>query len=209
MTPRRAFSYMLTLACAIIILIAVPNHIDSSAQFLRQILVVNDGHITRALFTPHDNIRQTIIALINNEKKAIQIAIYFFTDVTIANALIHAKQKNELDIDVIVDPTHANKCDHTQIYRLRKAGIAVHVFDDLEKGGIFHHKFIHFARNLDDKTLLLTGSFNLTRTAQEYNRENVIITDNAKIADQYFKQFNYLKTKSQTLDQFIKKHRIK
>jgi phosphatidylserine/phosphatidylglycerophosphate/cardiolipin synthase-like enzyme len=209
MRLRRVFSYMITLVCAIIILIAIPNQIDSSAQFLRQILIPKDGQILRALFTPQDDIRQTIVSLINNEQKAIQIAIYFFTDVTIANALIHAKRKKEIDISIIVDPAHATKCPHTQIYRLRKAGIPVHVFEILSKDGIFHHKFMRFERNLDDKTFLLTGSFNLTRTAQEYNWENVIITDNFDISDKYYKQFNYLKTKSQTLDQFIKKQRIK
>lgn len=208
MTVRRAFSYILTLTCALIILIAIPNQIDSPSHFLRQILTPKNGHILQALFSPQDDIRQAIIALINSEQKAIKIAIYFFTDLSIANALIHAKQKKGIDVSVIVDPSHVTKCPHTQIYRLYKAGIPIYIFKTA-KEGIFHHKFIYFERNLDDKTFLVTGSFNLTKTAQEYNCENVIITNHTDISEQYRKQFAYLKTNTKNLEQFIKKHRIK
>ena len=45
--------------------------------------------------------------------------------------------------------------------------------------------------------------------AQDQNQENVIITDNPDITSSYLNQFNELKKKSQPLERFIKKHRIK
>ena len=209
MRLRHKISYLLTVIGFIAIFIAIPNRIDSSANFLRQILIPKDGRIIRALFTPQDDVRQTIIALINSEQKSIQIATYFFTDVTIANAIIHAKNKNDIKVSIIVDPSHVLKCPHTQIYRLYKARIPVNVFKIPNENGIFHHKFMRFEQNIYNKTLLLTGSFNLTKMAQENNWENVLITDDLDISAQYSKQFATLKTKSIPLEQFIKKHRIK
>lgn len=209
MNLRRTYSYIITLIGVIIILIVAPHHTNSSANFLRQILIPKDGQILRALFTPQDDVRQTIIELINNEQKAIQIAIYFFTDTTIANALIHAKNQRNIRVEIITDHSHAIKCPNTQIYRLYKAGIPVFIFEITNKDGIFHHKFMRFEQNIFNKTLLLTGSFNLTKMAQDHNYENILITDNLEITDQYDQQFASLKTKSKTLDKFIKKHRFK
>jgi len=208
MTTKRAISYISALCLAIAIIIIVPTKLNSSGAILRQILIPKNGQILRALFTPEDDIRQTIIAMINSEKKAIQIATYFFTDTNIANALIYAKKQNNVDISIIIDPSHVTKCPHTQVYRLYKAGIPIYVFEIKNKDGIFHHKILAFTQNIDEKALLVTGSFNLTRTAQDANYENMLITDNPEINQKYTDQLAYLRKKSLPLDKFIKKHHI-
>ena len=72
MTPKRAIGYATLLGSLIFALISIPANTNSAAAFLHHMLRPGrNGQILRALFTPQDDIRQTIIALIKNEKKAI------------------------------------------------------------------------------------------------------------------------------------------
>jgi phosphatidylserine/phosphatidylglycerophosphate/cardiolipin synthase-like enzyme len=206
MKTNRIVSYVIILTSAICILVSLQVKTNSASHFLRQVLIPKNGQILRAMFTPQDNIRQTIINLIKSEKKAIKVAAFYFTDQAIAEALMNSKK---ISIEIITDHKHVAACPHTKIYELYKAGIPIHVFENMNKYGIFHHKFLFFKENIDDKTILLTGSFNLTSMAQDQNQENVIITDNPDITSSYLNQFNELKKKSQPLERFIKKHRIK
>jgi len=208
MFTKKTIAYILTLVVTILLLISLPIHTSPSRRFLAQILVPKNGQILRALFSPKDDIRQTIISLINSETHAIKVASYFFTDTNIANALINAHHK-AVDIQVIIDQKHLETCEHTKIFDLYKAGIKIAVFQNQNKYGIFHHKFIWFANNFNQKNLLLTGSFNFTSAAQEQNQENIIITDNNEITSSYLNQFNFLKKQTFPLNKFIKQQKSK
>ena len=49
----------------------------------------------------------------------------------------------------------------------------------------FHHKVL-----IIDKNIVVTGSFNFSRNADESNDENVIIIQNPEIAAEYLKEFD-------------------
>src|SRR3990167_3410031 len=119
MLTKKTISYLLTLAIAILLLVNIPIQTNCYRRFLTQILVPKNGQILRALFSPKDNIRQTIISLINSETKAIKVASYFFTDANIANALITA-HRNAINIQIITDQKHLENCEHTKIFDLYK-----------------------------------------------------------------------------------------
>ena len=51
-----------------------------------------------------------------------------------------------------------------------------------------HHKFALF-----DDELLLTGSYNWTRSASQYNQENILETNDPKAIDQYKREFERLR----------------
>ena len=200
--------YLFILSCTILLLFVIPaTHTGLEKRFLSQILIPKNGLILRALFSPQDDIRKTIVGLINNEQQAIKMAIYFFTENQIANALMQAKKRG-VQVELIVDQKHLETCPHTKIYELNNAGISTYVFQNKSKYGIFHHKFMCCAKNLDDQHFLSTGSFNFTSMAQEQNQENIIITNDHDINQQYLKQFDHLKQQSILLSKFIKKQKL-
>jgi mitochondrial cardiolipin hydrolase len=52
-----------------------------------------------------------------------------------------------------------------------------------------HHKFA-----IIDSRLVLTGSYNWTRSAAEYNHENLLVTNSKQAIGQFEKEFNRLWT---------------
>jgi phosphatidylserine/phosphatidylglycerophosphate/cardiolipin synthase-like enzyme len=175
----------------------------SPATFLRQMLTPQNGKIIRSLFTPKDNIRQTLVELINNEKLSIKVAIYFLTDDQIATALKKAKKRG-VEVTIVTDAKHVEKCPHTKIIELHQIGIPIRVYDH-KKGGLMHHKFLILEKNINDQPILSTGSYNFTNSAQLRNRENVTITDNPNTIRSYTKEFKNLQNASVTLDSFLRK----
>lgn len=209
MISKKSMSYLTILSCSILLLVSIPVHTNSPQKFLTQILTPKNGQILKALFTPKDDIRQTVINLIKNEKKAIKLAVYFFTDNHMANSLIDAHNR-EIKVEIITDAKHVETCSHTKIFELARAGIPVYVFENKNKYGIFHHKFMYCECNLAQAPILLTGSFNFTTMAQEQNQENVIITDNSDINTSFLNQFNFLKhNQTIPLSKFIKQQKLK
>ncbi len=55
-----------------------------------------------------------------------------------------------------------------------------------------HHKFVLFEKNILDKSLLWTGSFNFTKSANSKNQENVLIVDDAYLIQLYSNHFTRL-----------------
>ncbi len=181
----------------------LPAYDSDANSFLKQILVPRNGAILRALFTPQDDIRKTIISLIQREQKEIDLAVFFFTDMSIANQLISAKKRG-IAVSVVVEPKPLLKFNNSVVYELAKAGIPVHVFLNHDKNSILHHKFMCFGDNFKGRSLVLTGSFNLTNLASK-NQENVIVTDDEETKRKYCTQFDYLKDRSETLSDFLNK----
>lgn len=177
-----------------------PNY---NQNYLRQILVPkSNGLYFQALFTPHDNIRKTIVELINQEAQEINIAVYYLTDPKIAQALLDAANR-KVKVIVITEPKHVLECEHSQIFNLQHPNIQCYVFQHHQDMGIMHHKFMILSKNLDDQSIIVTGSFNYTRSAQKYNQENIVITNDPATISRYRKQFGYLQNSSQGLTEFL------
>ena len=68
--------------------------------------------------------------------------------------------------------------------RIARAGVEVRVDDSTHH---MHHKFAVF-----DNLTLVTGSYNWTRSAAEYNQENVIVTDEPRLVAAYVRSFDGL-----------------
>lgn len=151
--------------------------------------------VCRAYFSPHDNIKQKLIDLINSEQKSIQVSIYMFNDKDIAQALIDAKKKRKIIVEVIADSV-CLKDRFSKIPLLQQEGIPVTIYQAQNNGlfpEIMHNKFVVFKKNINNKQLVWTGSFNFTNAANTKNPENVVVLDNEIIVEQYSREFNRLK----------------
>jgi phosphatidylserine/phosphatidylglycerophosphate/cardiolipin synthase-like enzyme len=72
----------------------------------------------------------------------------------------------------------------SDIKRFHDAGVSVRVDRSPYH---MHHKFAVF-----DARTLLTGSYNWTRTANEFNQENVLVTDDSHFVETYSAVFHQL-----------------
>jgi len=159
-------------------------------------IISTDGCIRKALFSPDDDIRKTLLELIAYEKSSIKIAIFSFTDEMIAGSLTNVC--TSIPIELITDPSTVHG-QFSKIHQLCKKGVHVYIYNQKNKtmmGDKMHDKFILFGKNLNDKPLLWTGSFNFSKSANDLNQENVLILDDQPLIEQFNAQFAKLKKRS-------------
>lgn len=144
---------------------------------------------SEVFFSPDDNPTKRLIEVINSTRKRIYAAVYMLTDKQIATALIDAKKRG-VDVKIIVDKATADY-EYGKSKVLQDAGIDVYVFSDDSKnkkfGALMHNKFAI----LDEK--IWTGSFNWTKSANQKNQENVILTTNKNVYQKFETHFEILK----------------
>lgn len=160
------------------------------------ILQCIDGSFKRALFSPEDDVQKTLIELIGQEREYILVAVFSFTDGTIAQALIDAKKRG-VTVEVITDIS-CTRDKFSKIGFLKENGIKIFVYNPKNisiLNDIMHHKFVLFGKNIENKQLLWTGSFNFTKSANINNQENILILDELSLIERYRKQFALLKEK--------------
>lgn len=157
------------------------------------------GVFPQVLFSPHDDVRKTLVYLIDHEKKSIKIAAYTVTEPKVAQALV-AAIKRGVFVSLVVDRSCLDMTSQ-KIKILRKAGAEIAVFDGKtrEDGALMHNKFYLFEENLKNKQLVWTGSANTTRSAYERNHENVNIFEGTTLFGRYTKEFELLMTVAERL----------
>lgn len=128
-------------------------------------------------FSPRGNATQAIIEQIDQARQTLLIQAYQFTSAPIAKAVLEA-HKRGVQVTVILDPTQEGNRGpgleggphYSSAQFLYNQGI--HVFID-RKHDIAHNKIM-----LIDGRVIITGSFNFTKAAQERNAENMLILFN-------------------------------
>ncbi|MDR3550096.1 MAG: phospholipase D-like domain-containing protein [Candidatus Babeliales bacterium] len=164
--------------------------------------LICDGCVKQIFFAPDDMVQKVLIYLINHEQTSIRLAAFAFTDKDVAMALSAAYERG-VRIEMIVDPG-CIRDRFGKIPMLQQKGLDVFVYNPNYKKeatksflvSIMHHKFIIFEKNIGDKRILWTGSFNFTRSAHRHNQENVLLLDDAAIIKKYADQFEILKSRS-------------
>jgi len=136
------------------------------------------------ILTNGTEIKQRILLEINQAHQNIYVAMAYFTDREIAMAIINAKARNIL-VDIILSSNNQND---TVKLMLRGANINVHAFDTGDARGIMHHKFC-----LIDNRITINGSYNYSINASNNNVENIHVSDDPKIYNQFYSEFERLK----------------
>lgn len=182
------------------LLLCVLSARQKHTRLLEQ-LIRPDGTILQAFFTPYDRIQDVIVALIDHEQESISVASYVFTNHAIAQALTRAHAR-QVAVRVIVDHSMINNTHiNHEIYELAQS-IDLYIFKELDRG-IMHNKFGIFERNIHDMSVVLTGSFNWTFSAQRYNFENIIVSNDPLLIAQYRAVFPLLLAQSTPASQIL------
>ena len=131
-------------------------------------------------FSPQGGARDVMLELIHSAQHEIILALYYFTDPGMADALVGAAERG-VSIYVVLDKSQ-RKARHSQAAKLLDGGVAV-VFDT--KHRILHHKFM-----VVDGHTLITGSQNWTKSAETINAENtLVLADNPTLAARFRAEF--------------------
>ena len=135
--------------------------------------------IQHVCFSPNGKCAMAIADQINIAKSDIFIQAYSFTSAPIAKALINA-YKRGVKIEAILDKSNATGKYSSATY-LSNNGIPI--FIDA-KHAIAHNKII-----IIDKEVVITGSFNFTRAAEEKNAENILIINSKELVKIYIENW--------------------
>ena len=131
--------------------------------------------ITKACFSPKGGCTETIVEQINAASSEILLQAYSFTSASIAKALLHA-YKRGVHVEAILDKSQ-RKDKYTSATFLANTGILTFIDD---KHAIAHNKIM-----IIDKEMVITGSFNFTKAAEEKNAENVLVIKSKELAKVY------------------------
>ena len=126
-------------------------------------------------FSPQGGCTEAIVAELAKARSTIHVQAYSFTSDAIAKALLSA-HKRGIKIRVILD-----KSQRTEKYSsadfLAHAGIET-LIDD--KHAIAHNKVM-----IIDGQVVITGSFNFTKAAENSNAENLLVIQDSSLAALY------------------------
>ncbi len=127
------------------------------------------------------NNENKVLNAINNAKVSILVAMAWFTNEKIKEAL-QQKRMEGLRIEIVIFKDGVNGTH----------GVDLSEFDCVEirgtRGGIMHNKFC-----VIDNQRVLTGSYNWTTNAESRNDENVLLTSDNDMATKYSIEFRRLK----------------
>lgn len=133
----------------------------------------------RALFAPRDEIWRHIVEALDATETRAELAVFTITDNRITRAILEAQERG-VQLRIVSDNDKANDRG-SDVERLARGGIPVR----LDRTDVhMHHKFAVF-----DERLLVTGSYNWTRSAANENAENVVFTDDPKLVEAFLGEF--------------------
>ncbi len=130
-------------------------------------------------FAPEDSIARRIVSILNGARRSVKFAAFSFTDDDIGKAMIRAKRRGVEVVGVVEARSVKNR--GSEYGRLKRAG--VEVFKD-GNPYIMHNKYI-----IVDDSVVITGSYNFSRSARKRNDENVVIFFSPAVAQKYSRDF--------------------
>ncbi len=138
--------------------------------------------LTEAYFSPGTACRSAIIHQLRAAQKTIDICVFTISDDLIRDELA-AMHKLGKRIRIISDRDKSFDRG-SDIHFLRRLGIPI-VLDQTEVH--MHHKFALF-----DNEKLLSGSYNWTRSAAEFNYENLVLNNEERLVQSFQQEFEKL-----------------
>lgn len=142
----------------------------------------------QVFFSPRGGAQDALVATIGQAKDSIFVQAYSFTSAPIAKALVDAAKRG-VKIEAILDKSQRSE-RYTGATFLRNEGIPVYIDD---KHAIAHNKVM-----IIDGSIVVTGSFNFTKAAEEKNAENLLIIRNKEMAEIYMANWKKHKEHSES-----------
>jgi phosphatidylserine/phosphatidylglycerophosphate/cardiolipin synthase-like enzyme len=133
----------------------------------------------QAFFSPHGGATDAVVNALTHATNSVYVQAYSFTSSPIAKALVEAARRG-VKVQVILDKSQRTE-KYSEADFLKNEGVPTLI--DAEHG-IAHNKIM-----IIDGYLVLTGSFNFTRAAEENNAENLLIVNDPILARRYLENW--------------------
>jgi len=130
-------------------------------------------------FSRTEDCASIIEYLIGRANLSVYVAVYVFTNPSLADALVNAKDRG-VRVIVIVERNNENVTG-SQVGYLRSRGVEV-VLD--ENPYLMHHKFA-----IIDGEFVIVGSYNWSLAAENRNDESLMVIRDRAIASEFEEEF--------------------
>lgn len=135
-------------------------------------------------FSPGKACKDALIYALEKTKQSVDVCVFTISDNDISEALIRTYSRG-VQVRILTDNDKQHDLG-SDIAHLRRSGIAVKTDRSPHH---MHHKFA-----ILDSRILITGSFNWTRSASVYNHENLMVIDDERSAQSFQSEFESLWT---------------
>ena len=129
----------------------------------------------QVFFSPKGGCTEAVVDALNHSKSNVLMQAYSFTSKPIAEALVNAAKRG-VKVQAILDKSQRTE-RYTAATFLLHADIPTFI-DSVH--AIAHNKII-----IIDSHVVITGSFNFTKAAEENNAENLLIIEDVELAKKY------------------------
>lgn len=160
---------------------------DIGGETPHPVLTIN-GVQVETYFSPDDNVANRLTALVNQAQDEVLFMAFSFTSDPLSEALIGLVNRGVRVAGVMEESQYYSNIG-SEYDRFRNAGIDVRL-DGNERN--MHHKVM-----IIDESIVVTGSYNFSRSAEERNDENVLIIYNTQLAQQFLNEFDRVYNKAQ------------
>ena len=136
----------------------------------------NGGSYPRAAFSPMGGIEPLLLDAIGRARRSIDVAIFSFYSMNVAQALVEAKARG-VRVRVAADIGQARRSEAVRV--LRDGRVELRLSGGRAEGfSVMHHKYMVL-----DETFFIGGSYNYSINAEQNNHENVLFsTDGGEAA---------------------------
>jgi len=139
-------------------------------------------HWNRVYFSPSEDCLAAIINLIKSATRSLDLCVFTISDNRISDAIVEAHTRG-IKVRIVTDNDKMYD-KGSDVMRMVEKGVPTRV-DRTDHH--MHHKYA-----VIDGATTITGSYNWTRSAEKYNWENVLITNDPATAKPYLKEFERL-----------------
>jgi len=151
--------------------------------------VVIDGVPVEIYFSPDDHVATRIIELLRGAHESIYFMAYSFTADDFG-LVLRQKAQQGLAIAGVMDESQVKTDQGTQFVPFQQARLPVYL--DGNKAGVMHHKVF-----IIDRSIVITGSYNFSLSAETTNDENVVIFFDPRIAARYLAEYKRVDAQAQ------------
>jgi len=169
--------------------VSTPADAQSTLKWLEGVMRAIDGARSpireashSAHFSPGPDCRNAIVHRLRAARSSVRICVFTISDDRISAEILAAHQR-KVQVRILTD-NEKEMDTGSDIDRLRRAGLPVRVD---RTSAHMHHKFALF-----DDVYLLTGSYNWTRSACDFNEENVVVTTEPRLYAAFATHFERL-----------------
>lgn len=138
--------------------------------------------IHETYFSPIDDCVNVIIHYLRRARRSLKLCVFTITDDRISHQIVQC-HKEGINIKVISDNEKAFDLG-SDIQALAEAGIEVRIDNTPNH---MHHKYA-----IIDDQIVITGSYNWTRSAAHHNHENILISNENAFVVRYRDSFHDL-----------------